>query len=44
MQVNNAGISGGIIDGDALAASGGNKVSFPSLIRFLLFFSQNKSR
>jgi hypothetical protein len=37
MQVNNAGISGGIVDGDALAASGGGKVSFPNIICFFFF-------
>jgi hypothetical protein len=39
MQVNNAGISGGIIDSDAFAAAGGGKVSFPSMICFYFFFS-----
>jgi hypothetical protein len=32
MQVNNAGISGAITDGDALAASGVGKVSFVNII------------
>ena len=34
MQVNNAGIAGAIVDGDALAASGLGKVSFVSMIFF----------
>ena len=34
MQVNNAGIAGSIIDGDALAASGFGKVSYESMIFF----------
>ena len=34
MQVNNAGIAGSIIDGDALAASGLGKVSYESMIFF----------
>ena len=32
MQVNNAGIYGTILDGDALAASGLGKVSYESMI------------
>lgn len=35
MQVNNAGIIGAIIDGDALAVSGIGEVSFVSRIFFL---------
>lgn len=47
MQVNNAGISGTILDSDAFAALGDGKVSFPSMIcfyffLFLLFFAQKK--
>ena len=34
MQVNNAGIAGSIVDGDALAASGLGKVSYESMIFF----------
>ena len=35
MQVNNAGIFGTILDGDALAASGLGKVSYESMIFFI---------
>ena len=34
MQVNNAGIAGSIVDGDALAALGLGKVSYESMIFF----------